>query len=110
MIEMWVGGPLQVANGRLDQLEDRLSGTQEAGGSNPPTSTLFFGKRLQSFSFKSGVIRNFSFWYDELRLESCGYNANQIPTNRENRRDCNHRQCKPHVQISLSSTIGPVSD
>ena len=27
------------ANGRLDQLEDRLSGTQEAGGSNPPAST-----------------------------------------------------------------------
>ncbi len=27
-------------NGRLDQLEDRLSGTQEAGGSNPPASTL----------------------------------------------------------------------
>ena len=26
-------------NGRLDQLEDRLSGTQEAGGSNPPAST-----------------------------------------------------------------------
>ena len=25
--------------GRLDQLEDRLSGTQEAGGSNPPAST-----------------------------------------------------------------------
>ena len=31
MIEMWVAGTLQVANGRLDQLEDRLSGTQEAG-------------------------------------------------------------------------------
>ena len=28
------------ANGRLDQLEDRLSGTQEAGGSNPPASTI----------------------------------------------------------------------
>jgi hypothetical protein len=27
-------------NGRLDQLEDRLSGTQEAGGSNPPASTI----------------------------------------------------------------------
>ena len=27
------------AKGRLDQLEDRLSGTQEAGGSNPPAST-----------------------------------------------------------------------
>ena len=27
-------------HGRLDQLEDRLSGTQEAGGSNPPASTL----------------------------------------------------------------------
>ena len=29
------------ANGRLDQLEDRLSGTQEAGGSNPPASTIY---------------------------------------------------------------------
>ena len=29
------------ANGRLDQLEDRLSGTQEAGGSNPPASTTY---------------------------------------------------------------------
>ena len=28
-------------NGRLDQLEDRLSGTQEAGGSNPPASTTY---------------------------------------------------------------------
>ena len=28
-----------IENGRLDQLEDRLSGTQEAGGSNPPAST-----------------------------------------------------------------------
>ena len=31
--------PCLVAKGRLDQLEDRLSGTQEAGGSNPPAST-----------------------------------------------------------------------
>ena len=29
-----------VVEGRLDQLEDRLSGTQEAGGSNPPASTI----------------------------------------------------------------------
>ena len=29
-----------IENGRLDQLEDRLSGTQEAGGSNPPASTI----------------------------------------------------------------------
>ena len=33
--------------GRLDQLEDRLSGTQEAGGSNPPASTsMVFLKTL----------------------------------------------------------------
>ena len=70
MIEMWVAGTLQVANGRLDQLEDRLSGTQEAGGSNPPTSTLFFGKRLQSFSFKSRIVCNFGFRYDEFCLKS----------------------------------------
>ncbi len=31
--------PVLDAKGRLDQLEDRLSGTQEAGGSNPPAST-----------------------------------------------------------------------
>ena len=31
--------PCLGAKGRLDQLEDRLSGTQEAGGSNPPAST-----------------------------------------------------------------------
>ena len=70
MIEMWVAGTLQVANGRLDQLEDRLSGTQEAGGSNPPTSTLFFGKRLQSFSFLSRIVCNFGFGYDKFCLKS----------------------------------------
>ena len=32
--------PCLDAKGRLDQLEDRLSGTQEAGGSNPPASTI----------------------------------------------------------------------
>ena len=31
--------PCLNVKGRLDQLEDRLSGTQEAGGSNPPAST-----------------------------------------------------------------------
>lgn len=34
--------PVLDAKGRLDQLEDRLSGTQEAGGSNPPVSTNQF--------------------------------------------------------------------
>ncbi len=34
--------PCLDAKGRLDQLEDRLSGTQEAGGSNPPASTIAY--------------------------------------------------------------------
>ena len=38
------------ANGRLDQLEDRLSGTQEAGGSNPPVSTNYCSD-TQAFIF-----------------------------------------------------------
>ena len=54
MIEMWVAGTLQEANGRLDQLEDRLSGTQEAGGSNPPASTL-----LLTFDGRARFARTF---------------------------------------------------
>ena len=39
------------ANGRLDQLEDRLSGTQEAGGSNPPASTLTYCSFVTNVQF-----------------------------------------------------------
>ncbi len=38
-------------NGRLDQLEDRLSGTQEAGGSNPPVSTLTYCSFMANIQF-----------------------------------------------------------
>ena len=49
--------PVLDAKGRLDQLEDRLSGTQEAGGSNPPASTIFL-KISWKTSFRK-IVRGF---------------------------------------------------
>ena len=53
------------ANGRLDQLEDRLSGTQEAGGSNPPAST----------NYSTAVIRRDDVRRGRARVHGCSIRA-----------------------------------
>ena len=64
-----------MANGRLDQLEDRLSGTQEAGGSNPPTSTYslesdcsLFLSSLASYAISALGMMNSAWNLEEMML------------------------------------------